>query len=94
MQNQLVKDELINLDDLPLNKFHIKITALTFGAHFTDGYSLGTIGMAILIMNKQIYLSPQWMGLLGGSALLGLFFGSMILGAISGKVGRQKIFSC
>ena len=92
MKNQLVKDELINLDDLPLNKFHIKITALTFGAHFTDGYSLGTIGMALIIMNKQIHLSPQWMGLLGASALLGLFFGSMILGAISGKVGRQKIF--
>ena len=92
MENQLEKDELINLDDLPLNRFHIKITALTFGAHFTDGYSLGTIGMAILIMNKQIYLSPQWMGLLGASALIGLFFGSIILGAISGKVGRQKIF--
>ena len=92
MDNRSVKAEIINLDDLPLNKFHVKITALTFGAHFTDGYSLGTIGMAIVIMNKQIYLSPQWMGLLGASALLGLFFGSIILGGISGKVGRQKIF--
>lgn len=92
MNSQVVKDKRINMDDLPLNKFHVKITALTFGAHFTDGFSLGTIGMAIILMQKQIYLSPQWMGLLGASALLGLFFGSIILGGLSGKIGRQKIF--
>ena len=92
MSSQVIKDKTINMDDLPLNKFHIKITALTFGAHFTDGFSLGTIGMAIILMQKQIYLSPQWMGLLGASALMGLFLGSIILGGISGKIGRQKIF--
>lgn len=87
-----MNNELINLDDLPLNRFHIKITALTFGAHFTDGYALGTIGFAIVLIGKQIYLSPEWMGLLGASALMGLFFGSIILGGISGRIGRQKIF--
>jgi len=92
MNSQVIKNKKINMDDLPLNKFHVKITALTFGAHFTDGFSLGTIGMAIILMQKQIYLSPQWMGLLGASALMGLFLGSIILGGISGKIGRQKIF--
>lgn len=87
-----MNNKLVSLDDLPLNRFHIKITALTFGAHFTDGYALGTIGMAIIIMGKQVYLSPEWMGLLGASALMGLFFGSIILGGIAGRIGRQKIF--
>jgi putative MFS transporter len=92
MGEYFMNTELINLDDLPLNRFHIKITALTFGAHFTDGYALGTIGFAIVLMAKQIYLSPKWMGLLGASALMGLFLGSIILGGIAGHIGRQKIF--
>lgn len=92
MNDQNIVEEPVKMDDLPINKFHVKITALSFGAHFTDGYSLGTIGMAVTLMQNQIYLSPQWMGLLGASALIGLFFGSIILGAISGKIGRQKIF--
>lgn len=92
MNSPAFNDNRINMDDLPLSKFHIKITALTFGAHFTDGFSLGTIGMALVLMQQQIFLSPQWMGLLGASALIGLFFGSIVLGGISGKIGRQKIF--
>ncbi|WP_035355474.1 MFS transporter [Acetobacterium malicum] len=92
MASQIATNERINMDDLPLKAFHIKITALTFGAHLTDGYVLGTIGMAIIFMQNQMTLSPVWQGLIGASALIGLFFGSLILGGISGKIGRQKIF--
>lgn len=35
----------IALDDVPLNRFHIKIAALTFGAHLTEGYILGSVGI-------------------------------------------------
>ena len=34
----------VRMDDLPLNRFHCRIAALTFGAHLTDGYVLGVIG--------------------------------------------------
>ncbi len=37
----------VRMDDLPLNRFHCRIAALTFGAHLTDGYVLGVIGYAI-----------------------------------------------
>ncbi|WP_289139490.1 MFS transporter [uncultured Brevibacillus sp.] len=80
------------LDDAPLNKFHYKITALTFGAHFTDGYALGIIGIVLTLLTPQMQLSPLWVGLLGSSALIGLFFGSLILGWLSDRIGRQKIF--
>ena len=82
----------IKLDDAPLNKFHIKIAGLTFGAHFTDGYILGIIGFALLLLTPQMELSAFWVGLIGSSALLGLFLGSLVLGWISDYVGRQKIF--
>lgn len=86
-------EQKIKLDDAPLNKFHIKITALTFGAHFTDGYALGIIAMALTLIAPQMELSPMWLGLLGSSALIGLFLGSLVLGAVSDRIGRRKIFN-
>jgi putative MFS transporter len=80
------------MDDAPLNKFHIRITALTFGSNFSDGYALGIIGMALSLLSPQMKLNPMWDGLIGSSALIGLFFGSLLLGGLSDKIGRQKIF--
>jgi MFS transporter, putative metabolite transport protein len=82
----------VTLDDVPLNRFHVKIAGLTFGAHFTEGYALGTIGYALGSLNKQIPLDAFWMGLLGSSALIGIFLGSLFFGWLSDKLGRQKIF--
>lgn len=85
-------NNLIRLDDAPLNKFHIKIAGLTFGAHFTDGYIIGVIGFALTLIQPQMGLTPLWVGLIGSSALIGLFLGSLLLGWISDYIGRQKIF--
>src|SRR6478735_1183910 len=86
------QNKTIKLDDAPLNKFHVKIAGLTFGAHFTDGYILGIIGIALTLLKPEMELSPLWVGLVGSSALIGLFLGSLILGWISDFIGRQKIF--
>ncbi|MEE3897111.1 MFS transporter [Priestia megaterium] len=86
------QNKTVKLDDAPLNKFHVKIAGLTFGAHFTDGYILGIIGIALTLLKPEMGLSPLWVGLVGSSALIGLFLGSLILGWISDFIGRQKIF--
>ncbi|MCL6624985.1 MFS transporter [Alicyclobacillus shizuokensis] len=82
----------IQIDDAPLNKFHVRITALTFGSNFSDGYALGIISMALSLIGPQMHLGPVWQGLLGSSALIGLFFGSLLLGWLSDHIGRQKIY--
>ncbi|MFJ7311603.1 MFS transporter [Pseudomonas sp. NPDC098747] len=82
----------IKIDDLPIGRFHIKIAGLTFGAHFTDGYILGLIGIAFTLLSPQMQLDAFWQGLIGASALVGLFIGSLFFGWIADKVGRQKIF--
>jgi putative MFS transporter len=33
-------------DDVPLNRFHLRITALTSCANYSDGYELGIISIA------------------------------------------------
>ena len=82
----------ILMDDVPMNGFHIKMTALTFGAHFTDGYAIGSISMALAMLTVKINMGAAWQGLLASSALIGLFFGALVMGYISDKIGRQKIF--
>jgi MFS transporter, putative metabolite transport protein len=87
-----LNEQTFKMDDAPLNKFHLKITAFTFGANFSDGYALGIIGIALTLLSPEMNLSPLWEGLIGSSALIGLFFGSLVLGGLSDRIGRQKIF--
>jgi MFS transporter, putative metabolite transport protein len=42
------------LDDVPLNFFHCKIAGLTFGAHLTEGYAIGTIAYALTPFLNQM----------------------------------------
>jgi MFS transporter, putative metabolite transport protein len=86
------KQEFTFLDDVPLSGFHCKIAGLTFGAHFTEGYALGTVGYALPSMTRQMGLNAVWNGLIGSSALIGIFLGSLVFGWLSDRVGRQKIF--
>ncbi|MEA1064164.1 MFS transporter [Erwinia sp. HR93] len=83
----------VRMDDLPLTRFHWRIAGLTFGAHLTDGYVLGVIGYAMISLQPQMQLTPIQEGLIGSSALFGLFLGSLILGWISDRIGRQRIFT-
>ncbi|MEC5409467.1 MFS transporter [Paraburkholderia sp. MPAMCS5] len=82
----------VPIDDVPINAFHVKIAGLTFGAHFTEGFALGTIGYALAAMNRQMPLDAFWMGMIGSSALMGIFLGSLVFGWLSDRLGRQKIF--
>lgn len=83
----------IVLDDVPLNKFHIKFAGITLGAHFTDGYAIGIIGFALTLLAPQLGLTPLWQGLIGSSALLGLFFGSLFFGWLADVIGRKLVFT-
>ncbi|GLR08394.1 MFS transporter [Mixta theicola] len=83
----------VSMDDLPLTRFHCRIAGLTYGAHLTDGYVLGVIGYAMIQLQPQMQLTSLQEGLIGGSALFGLFLGSLILGWISDYTGRQRIFT-
>ncbi|MHC6595164.1 MFS transporter [Arthrobacter sp. C152] len=80
------------LDELPFSRFHLKITAMTFGANFSDGFALGIIGAVLPALTDQMNLSGFWEGMLASSALIGLFFGSLFLGRVSDVIGRQRVY--
>ncbi|MGQ4512447.1 MFS transporter [Streptomyces sp. DW26H14] len=92
LTTQATEPTRVSFDDAPLNRFHLKITALTFGANFSDGYQLGVIGIALTLITPQMHLGSVWEGLLGASALIGIFVGSIALGWLADRIGRQQLY--
>lgn len=86
--------ESVDFDNLPISRFHIRVTGLTFGAHFNDGFAIGIIGMAIVLIGRDgsMPLNAWWTGALGAGALFGLFVGALIFGNVADRIGRRKIF--
>ncbi|GGP09340.1 MFS transporter [Oceanobacillus neutriphilus] len=82
----------ISMDDLPLSKFHIKVAIYTTGGKFCDGYILGVIAIALTLLGPQLELNAFWYGLIGSSALIGLFLGSFFFGWLTDKIGRKPIY--
>ncbi|NEB77680.1 MFS transporter [Streptomyces sp. SID14478] len=76
----------------PFTRFHLRVTATTFGANFSDGYALGVIGAVLPFLDTSMGLSGVWSGLLGASALIGLFLGSILLGRVADRIGRQRLY--
>ncbi|MDH6677185.1 putative MFS transporter [Rhodococcus sp. LBL1] len=78
--------------ETPLNRFHLRITALTFGANFSDGYALGSIGIVLTVLSPQMGLSTLWEGILGSSMLVGVLVGSVVCGWLADRFGRRRVF--
>jgi putative MFS transporter len=86
------RSDTILLDDVPLSSFHLRVTTYTTGGMFCDGYILGMVGIALAVWGPQVGLSSVWDGLIGASALVGIFVGALVFGPITDRVGRQTMY--
>jgi len=82
----------MTIDEAPLNSFHLRVVAYTTGGYFVDGYILGMIGIALALLAPQLGLGAVWSGLIGASALAGIFIGGLIFGWVTDRVGRQTMY--
>jgi MFS transporter, putative metabolite transport protein len=82
----------ISIEDLPINHFHRLLTVRSGGGSFVDGYVLSIIGIALIQVSSALALSAFWQGLIAASALVGVFFGGFIGGALTDWLGRRRIF--
>lgn len=81
-----------SLDTAQLNKFHVKLALVSSGGPFLDGYILGIIGIAMVQIQTQWRMSILWSGLIGASALIGVFVGGAVFGAVTDRIGRKLMF--
>lgn len=80
-------------DNAPLNSFHKRLLVYSSGGPFLDGYVLSIIGVALIQATPQLNLSIFWQGLIGASALIGIFIGGFIGGWFTDKYGRQLLYT-
>ncbi|MEN8336434.1 MFS transporter [Acinetobacter baumannii] len=82
----------IPLEEVPLNKFHKKLTIYSAGGPFLDGYVLSIIGVVMLQISSALHLTLFWEGLVAASALIGIFFGGFLGGWLTDKIGRKLLY--
>lgn len=81
----------VSIEDLPINRFHQKLTVCVWGGSFVDGYVLSIVGVVMLQMSAAAGLDSFWEGLIAAAALIGIFFGGLLGGWLTDKVGRRRI---
>ena len=81
------------MEDSPFTSFHKRLTVYASGGPFLDGYILSIIGIALTQLTPQLHLNALWSGLIGASALAGIFIGGLILGYLTDLVGRQVMYT-
>lgn len=85
-------NNLVSIDDVPVNKFHQLLSIRTGGGWLLDGYVLSIIGVALMQLSTELQLSNFWQGMIAASALIGIFFGGFLGGWMGGFLGRKKLY--
>ncbi|KWX23674.1 metabolite transporter [Mycolicibacterium wolinskyi] len=83
----------VTLDSARLNGFHAKLALFSSGGPFLDGYILSIIGIAMVQIQPQWDMSALWAGLIGSSALIGVFLGGAVFGPITDRIGRKLMYT-
>ena len=81
------------IDEAPLNRFHRKLTLACSGGPLLDGYLLSIIGIALVGMSGPLHLTTTDESLIGAAALVGIFFGGLLFGRLTDKVGREVMYT-
>ncbi|MEU1180909.1 MFS transporter [Streptomyces sp. NPDC005820] len=81
------------MDDAPLSRFHKKLALYSSGGPFLDGYVLSIIGVAMVQITPRLDLSDSAQGLIGASALIGIFLGAFAGGWLTDRFGRQVLYT-
>jgi putative MFS transporter len=81
------------IDDAPTSRFHRKLLIACCGGPFLDGYILSLIGIALVGFAQDIPTSSTETGLIGAASLVGIFFGALVFGALTDRIGREKMYA-
>ncbi|MGH3260003.1 MAG: MFS transporter, partial [Streptosporangiaceae bacterium] len=82
----------VTIENAPLSRFHKRLTLFSSGGPFLDGYILGISGIALVPLTRQWHISTLWFGLLGASALIGVFIGGVVFGYLTDRIGRRLMY--
>ncbi|HEY7196325.1 MAG TPA: MFS transporter [Gaiellaceae bacterium] len=73
-------------------RFHRRAVAVTGVAWTFVAMEILLVGFTLPVFGAEWSLSSTWLGWIGASALAGSLVGSLILGRLSDRIGRRRIF--
>lgn len=86
------KAEPRTMENAPWSRIHTLAVFCTLGGTFLDGYILGIVGGAIPPATQEMHLNLVSQGLIGASALIGIFVGGLCFGRLADRFGRRTVF--
>jgi putative MFS transporter len=81
------------IDDAPIARFHRKLAAACSGGPLLDGYLLGIVGIALSGITAEMRLDTTASAVVGVAALVGMFFGGLVFGPITDRIGRKTMYT-
>jgi AAHS family benzoate transporter-like MFS transporter len=76
-------------DEAKFNRFHWSVLIWCFVILVLDGYDLAVAGAALPSIMKAMRVEAATAGFMASSALFGMIFGAIGLGALADKIGRR-----
>jgi putative MFS transporter len=70
-----------------------RITLATAWGEGLDGYDLGIISVVLVLISKDLHITPGVLGLIGASSLIGIFLGGPVFGYLTDRFGRRRLFT-
>jgi AAHS family 4-hydroxybenzoate transporter-like MFS transporter len=84
--------ELVQLiDQLPVNRFHVRLVALCAAVVFMDGFDAQAIGFVAPSLSQVWRLAPGALGPVFGAGLFGIMLGALVGGPLADYIGRKKV---
>ncbi|MBP0623260.1 MFS transporter [Cupriavidus consociatus] len=80
-------------DDASFNRFHARVLAWCLLVIIIDGYDIAVAGAALPSIMKEMGVTASTAGFMASSALFGMMFGAIFLGALSDRIGRRWTIS-
>ncbi len=79
-------------DPRRVSRFETRIAVCAGGGEVCDGWVLGVVGVALPLARTDLHLTSVWTGLIGSASLIGLFFGGLVFGWLTDRIGRQRMY--
>jgi AAHS family 4-hydroxybenzoate transporter-like MFS transporter len=79
------------IDSRPLSMFQIGIMLMIGCSVVMDGFDVQTMGFVAPAIVQAWHISPADLGPVFGAGLLGMLAGSIVLGAMADRIGRQPV---
>ncbi len=76
-------------------RFLRRLTLATGGGMFIDGFVFASVAAALAgsAMSRDIGVTSTWSQLISSSTLVGTFFGGLLLGNVTDRLGRKPMFT-